>query len=463
MKKVVAAVGLAASGIAGLHAATLLAPSDASKPFTATAVFRGFYDDNVNTVPNNATNKTDSFGFEINPIIGKVISLETTTLSLGYEYSFKYYDQKPSGNTDNYDQTHTFDLGLDHAFNPLYQLGLRDSFVIGQEPDQLRTDFAISAPHRISGDNIRNYGEIKLTGTITRELGFEAGYGNSLWDYHDNSFTDTTTFTTNLVFAGTNVVATNYFGRRTVSPSLSGVLDRVEHSFHLDGTYVVQPQTIARVGYRFTQINYTADQPVGAGLPTLSPIGPVTPGVILSDNRDLREHTIYVGATHTFRPDLTASAAVGGSYIDPYKDITSAGTDIAPYADVSLNWTYSQSSYVQASLKHDINATDVAGSSPSQGKITLDAESTTFRAEFGHRITPKLQASISGELQNSTFNGGINDNQSEIRYLLGLKLNYAFNPHFGTEVGYNYDKLDSDIANRGFDRNRVYIGFTASY
>jgi hypothetical protein len=48
-------------------------------------------------------------------------------------------------------------------------------------------------------------------------------------------------------------------------------------------------------------------------------------------------------------------------------------------------------------------------------------------------------------------------------YLVGLNCQYRFNPHFSAELGYSYDLLDSDIPGRGFDRNRVYAGVTATY
>ena len=62
----------------------------------------------------------------------------------------------------------------------------------------------------------------------------------------------------------------------------------------------------------------------------------------------------------------------------------------------------------------------------------------------------------------ATLDGGPLDNRDEKYYLVGLNLEYRFNPHFAAHVGYNYDKLESE-AGRSFDRNRVYIGVTASY
>jgi hypothetical protein len=48
--------------------------------------------------------------------------------------------------------------------------------------------------------------------------------------------------------------------------------------------------------------------------------------------------------------------------------------------------------------------------------------------------------------------------------MVGLNLAYRFNQYFSTEVGYNYDRLVTSSAINGtFDRNRVYIGVTASY
>src|SRR5437899_1776155 len=67
------------------------------------------------------------------------------------------------------------------------------------------------------------------------------------------------------------------------------------------------------------------------------------------------------------------------------------------------------------------------------------------------------------QLQNSTFAGGAVDDLAEQYYLLGINLKYLITPHFSAELGYNYDKLESDIANRSFDRNRVYIGVAATY
>jgi hypothetical protein len=72
-------------------------------------------------------------------------------------------------------------------------------------------------------------------------------------------------------------------------------------------------------------------------------------------------------------------------------------------------------------------------------------------------------ATLIGTYQYAVFSGGSVDSQADIMYGVGLNFNYAFTRHLSGEVGYNYDKLDSDIAGRSFARNRVYVGFTAAY
>jgi hypothetical protein len=187
----------------------------------------------------------------------------------------------------------------------------------------------------------------------------------------------------------------------------------------------------------------------------------------MSRDRDFREHYVYVGADHTFRPDLTGSVRVGGRYIEYYNDPTGNGNGWGPYAVANLRWTYAPESYVELGLSHDINATDVVGGGTDQNSFTSSAESTVVYGSVHHRFTPKLHGSLLGQFQNSEWSGGSFNGQTEQYYLIGLNLTYQFTPHFSGEVGYNYDKLvsvtGSDGSDRSFDRNRVYIGVTASY
>jgi hypothetical protein len=77
---------------------------------------------------------------------------------------------------------------------------------------------------------------------------------------------------------------------------------------------------------------------------------------------------------------------------------------------------------------------------------------------------PKLYGGLQAQYQNTSFYGGTYNNQGENFYLVGLNLRYQFTPNFSSEIGYNYDNLQSNVQTQGsYDRNRVYIGITGSY
>ncbi len=429
-------MGLAAIGASSLQAASVPGMgADSPKPWSVSATLRGFYDDNINTVKDGDPQKRDSVGFEISPALMMSWALPQTSIYLSYIYSLRSYDRAPADNSgDRYDQTHNFNFELQHQFSPRYRTTVKDSFVIGQEPDFLRSGNAFTTFQRVSGENLRNAGSINFGAQITRLLELELGYANTFFDYEDSG---------------------GFFG----DPSRSGILDRFEHTFHLDSRWLVQPQTIAVLGYQFRQVNYTGNEEIG-----LDGNG----NIVHSQDRDDREHYLYLGADHTFRPDLTGSIRLGGRYIDYYRDPNGNGNGFGPYAMGSLHWTYAPESYVDAGVSHDINSTDEISPGPG-GSFTHNAESTVFYATVNHRITPKFFANLTGQFQNSTFQGGANDSRDERYFLVGLNFEYKFNPRFSAQIGYNYDRLDSDanvnsiVGARSFARNRVYMGVTAAY
>src|SRR5712691_692054 len=243
MKKIVASVGLFAVGASGVQAASITAPTvEGAKPWSVAVTLRGFYDDNINTAPSGF--KTSTFGFEASPSLGLNWSAEQTTMSLNYVYAFRYYDKKPPGNADNYDQNHTFNALLNHNFSERYLLNVTDSFVIGQEPDLLRTGATLTDFQRIPGDNIRNYGQIKFNAQLSRLFGLELGYQNSFFHYAN----DTATF---------------FDEDGNLIVSRAALLDRIEHYVHLDGRWTVQPETTAVLGYRYGQTDYTGNDVIG--------------------------------------------------------------------------------------------------------------------------------------------------------------------------------------------------------
>jgi hypothetical protein len=447
MKKIVASVGLVAIGASGIQTASaqaLTAP-DASKPWSVSATLRGFYDDNTATIPNNVTlpegEHRDSLGFEVSPSAALSWSVDQTTITLGVMYSWIHYDHIPLNSTGHNDNTFTFNAGLTHAFNEQISARVSDSFVVGQEPDLLRAGTTFSTYQRVSGNNIRNYGSIGLDAQLTPEWGLGFGYDNAFYDYKDR---------------GTGVVPLAD-GGFLFQPSLAGSLNRIENRAHIEGTYQCLPETKFLVGYQFTDINYTGNEVIG---------GFVDPFLgdsrVMSDERNSREHTGYVGAEHSFSPQLRGAVRVGASYT-MYPNDGNVSNIWTPYVNGSLRYNYAPQSYVEGGISYDRNATDVVGAGL-PGTTTVDAQSAVVYASATHAITPQIFASLIGQFQNSRYHGGTFDGNNEQYYLVGLNLEYRFNQYFSAHLGYNYDRLQSsDALNRTFDRNRVYIGVTATY
>ena len=247
----------------------------------------------------------------------------------------------------------------------------------------------------------------------------------------------------------TNTLATD-------GASLAGVLNRIENYISLDLQWHATPMTTFLIGYQYSQVNYTGDEPVAAVPTTVS-----HSGFLFSDSRDNRSHYGYVGFQSTLLPNLVAAAKIGAQYTDDYNDPFGT-TSFGPYADASLTYTYLPGCYLQLGVTHTENATDVVAPDAS-GHITQDQESTLVFGSINHLITPKLLASLVGSYQNSTYKDGLYNNESDNLYSAGLNFNYAFTSHFSAELGYNYDNLTSDIPGRPYSRNRVYVGASASY
>lgn len=438
MKKIAASVSLIAFGASALHtiAQDTYLTGDAGKIWNVSASLRGFYDDNANTAVSGG--KVDSFGYEVSPSVGINWQRDQNTLTLGYKYSLLYYDRHVRG-FRKYEQNHLFNLSFDHAFSERYQMRLNESFAMGQEPDVLRTGNALTTVNRLPGNNIRNDASIVGTAQLTPLLALEAGYNNAIFDYSQEGATfNPSTF--------------------AIIPSESGVADRVEHAIHLDSRWQVMPETIAILGYQFSMVDYTGDEIIsGSVVPTIPP----TP-TLMSDARNSRSHYVYVGADHTFTPDLSGSVRVGGRITDYYNDSTQ-GTDVSPYVRLGLNWIYGPESSVSAGFSYDRNATDITRQlGSSVGGLTVGQQSATVFARVTHRIVPNLFATLDAQYQHSSFIGGAIDGQVEQYYLIGANLEYRFNRYLSAEVGYNYDKIDSD-AGRTYDRNRAYVGIRGSY
>ena len=419
MNKIIASASLVALGSAGLQAADAsdLSSLDRSKVWTISGLVRGFYDDNP--TDSFRTSKEASWGFEISPSLAVNLALDQTTLGFNYTYDLRYYEARKK---DNEDQTHQFGLKISHPFTERYKLDITDSFLYTQEPDL--NDIA-SNPLRTEQNYIHNKGRIGFTAELTPILGLEVAYQNDYWDFNDSGHPG----------------------------SLSALLDRMEHLGSVMGRWQALPNTVGILGYQYQLIEHSSNDSLNSNVPPFTD----------PDVRDATSHFVFVGLDQKFTSQLNGTVHVGAQFTHYPNAIP--GTEkntTGPFVDANATWTYNPGSFLQLGVKHQRNQTDVAfvgGPTPVQ-----DQESTAIYAMINHRISPKLTGSLLGQYQHSTFNGGgATDGQVDQFGTLGANLAYQINSFVSAEAGYNYDRLDSDIAFRSYTRNRIYFGVRATY
>jgi Putative beta-barrel porin 2 len=444
MKKLFVSVGLAAAGTASLFAAYApgLDSMQTTKIWSVSSTLRGFYDDNYTTSPNAGggdVHKQGSAGFEVNPEIQLNVPLQQTEFGLKYDYGLYYYQDRQNNGNNPIDQSHQIDLYVDHAFTERVQGKVDDTLAIGQEPQLLNSggSAASSNPYRVNGNNLANNATVSLTTDWTRQFSTLTTYRNGYYDYQNDGTT-----TNNLNSNG--------------NPSLSAVLNRIDQSIGTDFQWHVAPETIALVGYMFDWVNYTGDQPIAINA-TASAKNPY----FYSDSRNTISHIGYIGGQHNFLANLSVSAKVGVQATDNYNESPSS-TTVNPWAALSATYTYAPGSYVQLGFNQLQNATDVVAPA-SNGKITQNQESSVVFVTVNHQITKKLLATAIANFQNSIYNGGASANEADQDYNFGLNFTYSFTQHFSAQLGYNFDDLQSDIPDRAYSRNRVYLGVTAAY
>src|SRR5687767_11493407 len=230
MKHVLTSTGILALGAAALHAYDPeMTRQKTGRPWSVAATVRAFYDDNVTTSPDYVRDAvdTDSFGFEVSPSVHVNLPMDQTFISLGYIYSFRWYQDRDPHETD---QSHEFNAKLRHQFSPRHDIGVDNSFVYTSEPTVADRGGIITAPvrTRTRSDVLHNRGAIEDNFGLTQQIGLSFGYVNNWYDYE-----------------------------QTGPGSRSALLDRLEHLFRVDARYTINPQLVGLIGYNFGMNHYT--------------------------------------------------------------------------------------------------------------------------------------------------------------------------------------------------------------
>ena len=434
MNKITTTAGLVALGAASLHStvhAQMTAPGD-NKPWSISAVLRGFYDDNYTT--SGSELRRDSFGIEVSPSASLNLVRDQTALGLNYVYSLRWFEDRDDNEIDH---AHQINAKLSHAFTPRYKVDVTDSFVIAQEPEVLTTIAGgTTVPLRTEGDNMRNYFNASFAAGVTETTELVVGYSNTWFDYDQGGFN-----------------------------SYSALLDRVEHLGSLQLRQVILENTVGVAGYQFQVVDYNSNS--GYGIRGV----PASVFFVPSDARNKYSHIFTVGVDQEFTPTLKGSVRVGAQYTK-YHNLDEYAPDLDddkwnPYVDANATWVYMPGSYAQLGVRHQRIETDVGLLPAALGyDINLDGEATGVYTSVSHRFFGALVASLIGQYQFTRYENENLEGEDHL-ILAGLNFTYEINKWLAAEAGYNYDRLYSDLDDggigRSFTRNRVYIGVRGTY
>ena len=447
MKKFIASASVLAAGTAGLQAqySAYLAPGEAGKLLTVSMALRGFYDDNYLTYPSSglptfrpavtnivgtnivvtpATNvlvkPRESFGFELNPSLKLNLARDQTFFQANYNYWMRYYFDRDS---DPVDHTHEFTGLIDHRFTERYKVILNESFVYAQEPEIVEGANRAQATHiRTESSVFRNRARLDFNAILTEIIGAGFVYENSLYNYQDEN--------------------------------LSGILDRLEHTFDFSGRWVMDERTTPSIGYQLGLANYTSENVISFGDDLVSPSADDVKG----SDRSSVTHSLYLGLNKRFSERLTVSARGGADYT--IYDYSESDSTLSPAIDIWGTYEYQPGSRLTAGLRHDRSATDQVG----QGSdITTDQEATIAYLTLSHKITPKLTGGVGATYQHGVFSGGVNDGDVDAYFNANLSFDYRMNENWSAQMNYYWDRLDSDAEFRSYTRNRIYFGVRATY
>jgi len=425
MKRIIASAGLAAMGAASVQAAYTpgLTPMEQSKPWSVSVAVRGFYDDNMFARPDDSGAVEESWGVSVNPTVALNFALDRTLISFNYSYDFRWFEARTENEADHIQQAK---LRVAHAFSERLSVDVWDRFIYAQEGAVAVDAGPITVPGRSDGDYFRNIVNAAVDAGLTERFSLTVAYNNEIWDFENSGF-----------------------------DSYSAKLDRIEHLGTIEPGFAFTPNTKGLVGYKYGDVHHRSGSEIAVG----------GVGAVDAEERDRRSHYIYAGVEHAFSQQLKGDLRAGVQLVDLYNAdaLAAAGyddNDTIPYINAELEYAYNPGSAVKLGVVNTMNSTDVSSA--------LSQNSVAVYLDLNHRITPQWTFGAMALYQNSTFEGGTYDGDTEQLLVAGVSIEYLISQYLSAELGYNYDLLDSDIVAgdielRSYDRNRVYLGLRARF
>jgi hypothetical protein len=350
-------------------------------------------------INNVSTGKQDGFTTSIEPQLLLNFPQERTFFGLRYTYGATIYWSQ----RNRTDQSHTADLLFSHEFSTRLVLDASDQIRRGIEPGLVELFSGVPVITRRRGDYLFNNAEASLRYSLTRRWSTSINGSWGLWRYDD---------------AG--IATTN---------------DRDEYNTTVSALYALSSRTTVGINYQHRQVDY---KDAGQG------------------NRNSVSHVGFLSMVRRFNPKLSLRMS-GGMEFREFSDGTS---QTAPSANAALTYNYGRDSSLSLGMSYSLSTTEVGS--------FRSTDSLVGFLNASHRLTARLSASASASFVVSTYQNPtpgffVTSGLEEDALQLSVGLAYAFRRWLSGDMGYTYDKVNSDVGGRSFDRNRVYAGIRLSY
>ena len=282
--------------------------------------------------------------------------------------------------------SHTFSARLAHQFSQSTTADFSDVYKIARNPESLLNGVPLNTNQSFR----QNEFDVRYTTNLGPKTGIVLKYRNMDIAY-DN-------------------------------PVLSALLDHMEQLAGLEFNFACLPDTKIAGEYRYQDIGYNSG---GA-------------------SKNKRSNFILTGVDYTAGENLSASARVGMES----RSRESQRSATAPYAELSLRYTYSPGSFLSTGYAY----TYEESSDPSR---FTDTKVNRLFVNLQHHLSALLSASASIDYEPSKLQGlrGLPD-LSETTTRFGLGLSWLPTKNWTLSATFDLDEVSSDDANRGQNRNR---------
>jgi hypothetical protein len=343
--------------------------------------------------------KVSSFKEEITPSILFSYPMDNGTFDARYTFGFTYFNTSGSENLKT-EQDHDFVVRYNHSFSDRFNIDLRDDAGYHEDPSLLNS-----------------------IGTV-----------NFVGGYYDNIFTGEFTAQWTPLFGTITSYSNNFITYE--NGDVGAVENSEENTISQDFRFAFWPTVTFAAGVILDNIEY------------------------LDNPRGYTNYTANTGLDWQALPSLSLGFRVGGSLTELAQG---GGSSTSPYASANVNWQLGERSRLIGSYEHTVTPTDVV--------FAEGQESDRFSANFLYNVTPDITTHLEGVYTYSDYtsellNGAGGTGQSSFSENVAAfdtGVTYHYNQYVDFEAGYIFSVVDSQLQDRDYTRNQIYLGVRGTY